>query len=241
MHAIRVDEPHRLNAIEIDAPEPGPGEVLVRIGRAGICGSDMHIFHGLNPFARYPRVIGHEAMGRIAALGDGIADLRIGQRVVLDPVIACASCHACRIGRPNVCANLQVIGVHRDGGMSEFTLMPQANAIPIPDGLSDLAAAMAEPYSIAANVALIYGAGVVGLTCLQALRMLGARAIVAGIEDRWLERAAGLGAGRSLPQRGSAGHRGGGDRRLWRHSGDRRGRRSRLARASSPDRPDGSR
>ena len=175
------------------------------------------------------------------AMGAGLTISQIIQPLRNPRLIACASCNACGIGCPYVCANLHVIGVHRDGGMSEFTLMPQANAIPIPDGLSDLAAAMAEPYSIAANVALIYGAGVVGLTCLQALRMLGARAIVAGIEDRWLERAAGLGAGRSLPQRGSAGHRGGGDRRLWRHSGDRRGRRSRLARASSPDRPDGSR
>lgn len=212
MWAIRVDEPHKLQVLQMAEPHPGPGEVLVRIGRAGICGSDMHIFHGLNPFARYPRVIGHEAMGRIASLGDGVNDLRIGQRVVLDPVVACGHCHACKVGRPNVCGNLQVIGVHRDGGMSEFALLPRANAIPIPDNVSDLAAAMAEPYSVAANVmlrttadpsdvALIYGAGVVGLTTLQACAMRGIRCIVSDIEDVRLERAAKLGAARIVNSR----------------------------------------
>ena len=107
-----------------------------------------------NPFARYPRVIGHEVLGTVAALGADVEGFATGDRVALDPVVSCGLCHACRIGRPNVCRRLQVIGVHRDGGMSEFCVIPAANAVKVPDKLSDRAAVMAEPYSIAANIML---------------------------------------------------------------------------------------
>lgn len=205
MWAVSVREPEKLTLIEVPKPTPGPDDVLVKTSRVGICGSDMHILHGKNPFAKYPRVIGHEVLGTIAAVGSSVRDLAVGQRVVLNPVVACGHCHACRIGRPNVCRNLQVIGVHRDGGMSEFCVLPAANAIKVPDNVSDRAAVMAEPYSIAANVmarseansqdfAVIYGAGVVGLTCLQAAVMKGIRCLVTDIDDGRLERAKALGA-----------------------------------------------
>jgi L-gulonate 5-dehydrogenase len=212
MWAIRVEKPEELALVQVAEPTAGPGQVLLRIRRAGICGSDMHIFHGRNPFARYPRVIGHEALGTVAAVGEGVEGLAVGDRVVLDPVVSCGKCHACRIGRSNVCRNLQVIGVHRDGGMSEFCAVPAANAIKVPDGLSDRAAVMAEPYSIAANImlrseadandtALIYGAGMVGLSSLQAAVMKGVRCIVADIDDKRLERAKSLGAARVVNSR----------------------------------------
>jgi L-gulonate 5-dehydrogenase len=172
----------------------------------------MHIFHGRNPFARYPRVIGHEALGTVVAVGAEVDGFAAGDRVVLDPVVSCGHCHACRIGRSNVCRNLQVIGVHRDGGMSEFCVIPAANAVKVPDTLSDRAAVMAEPYSIAANImlrseadandtALIYGAGMVGLSSLQAAVMKGVRCIVADIDDKRLERAKTLGAARVVNSR----------------------------------------
>ena len=97
-------------------PEPQEGEVRIRVRYAGICGSDLHIFHGYNPFVSYPRVIGHEFVGRIMSVGPGVDAARIGQTVVVDPVISCGQCHACLIGRRNVCSRLQVIGVHRDVG-----------------------------------------------------------------------------------------------------------------------------
>jgi len=212
MWAVRVEEPNKLALVEVPVPQPGPNDLLVKIKRAGICGSDMHILHGKNPFAKYPRVIGHEVLGTVAELGSGVSGFSVGDRVVLNPVVACGHCHACRIGRPNVCRDLEVIGVHRDGGMSEFCALPAANAFKVPDNVSDRDAVMAEPYSIAANVmvrseandldiALIYGAGVVGLTCLQAAVMKGVRCIVTDIDDRRLERASALGAARIVNTR----------------------------------------
>ena len=188
------------------------GRFFCEFGELEFCGSDMHIYHGKNPFARYPRVIGHEALGTIAALGDGVQGLAVGDRVALDPVVSCGACLACRSGRPNVCRSLQVIGVHRDGGMSEFCVIPAANAIKVPDNLSDRAAVMAEPYSIAANImlrceadatdtALIFGAGVIGLASLQAAGMKGIRCIVVDIDDARLERAKALGASRVVNSR----------------------------------------
>jgi len=207
MWSVSIEEPNHLSLIQGEPPEPGPNDVLVRIARTGICGSDIHIYRGKNPFARYPRIIGHEAVGKIEAIGGQVTDLAVGDRVVLDPVVSCGHCLACRIGRPNVCANLSVIGVHRDGGMRELAVFPAANAIRVPDGMPDRTAVMAEPYSIAANIvlrtdanendmALIYGAGTVGLTALQAFRMKRIPCIVTDFDDARLERARALGATR---------------------------------------------
>ncbi|WP_245501347.1 Zn-dependent oxidoreductase [Lichenibacterium minor] len=201
-----VDEPNRLRiaaAAPIDGP--CPDEVVVRVLRGGICGSDIHILHGSNPFARYPRVIGHEFAGVIEAIGSGVHGLIKGQRVVVDPVVACGHCYPCRIGRPNVCGHLEVFGVHRDGGFRTRLVVPAANCIAIPDGVSTEVATLAEPLSIAANVlsrtgidtadtVLIYGAGTVGLTVLQVAKLHGARCIVADIDAARLERARNFGA-----------------------------------------------
>jgi len=212
MWAVSVREPNHLSLLQTEPPKLGSDEVLVRIARTGICGSDIHIYRGHNPFARYPRVIGHEAVGRIEAIGAQVEDLAVGDRVVLDPVVSCGHCHACRIGRPNVCANLAVIGVHRDGGMRELATFPAANAIRVPEGLADRTAVMAEPYSIAANVALraeaaegdvalIYGAGTVGLTVLQTFGMKRIPCVVTDIDDARLARAKKLGAARIVNSR----------------------------------------
>lgn len=212
MLAVRVEKPLEIGVVAAPDPIAKTGEVIVRIARAGICGSDLHIFHGANPFARYPRIIGHEAMGTVAELGQDVHGLSVGDRVVINPVVSCGECYPCSIGRSNVCTRLEVIGVHRDGGMGESVAVPAANALKLPDNVSDRAAAMAEPYSIAANVlmrtevregdiVLIYGAGTIGLTILQVARMKGARAVIVDIDDRRLERAASLGADRTVNSR----------------------------------------
>lgn len=212
MTAVVVEKPHLLSIRPAPVEAPGAGEVLVRVRRAGICGSDLHIFHGTNPFAKYPRVIGHEFAGEIVAVGSGVAGFSLGDRVVVDPVVACGHCYPCRIGRPNVCANLEVMGVHRDGGFRDTLAVPAVNAIPVGD-LPFEVAAMAEPFSIAANVlertggahaddtVLIYGAGMIGLTVLLAARLEGARCIVTDVDDARLARAAELGAARVLNAR----------------------------------------
>ena len=181
MKSIVIERPGTLTLAERAIPEPGPAEVRVKVRLAGICGSDSHIYRGHNPFARYPRVIGHEFLGVIDATGSGVDPARLGERVAVDPVISCGQCYPCRQQRPNVCTTLAVLGVHQDGGFSEYAVLPAANAWPIPAHISDEFAVMIEPFTIAANVtaqvapqaedvALIYGAGPMGLTTLQALK-----------------------------------------------------------------------
>lgn len=181
MKSVVIERPGELQLQERPLLTPSTGEVRVKVRYASICGSDVHIWHGHNPFARYPRVIGHEFFGVIDAVGDGVDAARIGERVAVDPVVSCGHCYPCSIGRPNVCRELQVIGVHRDGGFSEYALAPAGNAYTLPEAIPDTLASLVEPFTIAANitaflkpqpddVALIYGSGPMGLTAIQVLK-----------------------------------------------------------------------
>lgn len=179
--SVVIKEPNTLLIEERSVPEPAENQVQIKVRLAGICGSDSHIYRGHNPFAKYPRVIGHEFFGVIEKVGSGIDSKRIGERVSIDPVLSCGHCYPCSIGKPNVCETLEVLGVHTDGGFTEYVNVPAANAYTIPDSISDECAVTVEPYSIAANVtshvhptqddiALVYGAGTIGLTCAQVLK-----------------------------------------------------------------------
>ncbi|WP_213991707.1 Zn-dependent oxidoreductase [Sodalis sp. dw_96] len=181
MKSVVINKPGELFLQERDIPQPTDGEVRVKIRSASICGSDVHIWRGHNPFARYPRVIGHEFFGVIDAVGAGVHKSRIGERVAVDPVVSCGHCYPCSVGRPNVCTSLQVIGVHRDGGFSEYACAPADNAYHLPAAIPDSLASLVEPFTIAANitaflkptardVALVYGAGPMGLTVIQVLK-----------------------------------------------------------------------
>lgn len=181
MNSVVIQEPGKLVIVQRALPVPAAGEVRVRVSYAGICGSDVHIYHGHNPFAKYPRVIGHEFFGHIDSVGEGVDTARIGERVVIDPVVSCGHCYPCSVGRPNVCNELQVIGVHRDGGFSDYACAPAKNAYNVPASIPDKLASMVEPFTIAANItaflkptpqdtALVYGAGPMGLTVIQVLK-----------------------------------------------------------------------
>lgn len=200
MKSIVIEKPNALVIEDRPLPAPGAGDVRVKVKLAGICGSDSHIYRGHNPFARYPRVIGHEFFGVIDAVGEGVDEARLGQRVSVDPVISCGHCYPCSVGKPNVCTSLVVLGVHRDGGFSEYAVVPAKNAWVIPDSIADKHAVMVEPFTIAANVtgqvspteqdvALIYGAGPMGLTTVQALKgVYGVKQVI--VADRIEERLA---------------------------------------------------
>ena len=205
MIAISVKEPRVLEVIADERPVVDAGQVLIKVATAGICGTDVHIFHGDNPFARYPLVIGHEIAGTIEEVGGNVTSLKVGQKVVIDPAVSCGSCYACRIGRGNVCANLEVLGVHRAGGFRSYFAVPAGNVVPVSSDLPWKIAALAEPFSIAANIlnltgctaddtVLVYGAGPIGLTVLQVAKMKGARCLVADIEPGRLDIAAEFGA-----------------------------------------------
>jgi len=206
MKAFQVKAPLEYRMAEVEAPRARPGEALVRVAYAGICGSDMHIIHGDNAFVRFPRITGHEFAGIVEAVGEGVEGVAEGDRVCIDPVISCGHCYPCRIGRPNVCTSLEVIGVHRDGGFEECVAVPAANLHRLPEGLGLDAAALVEPYTIAANVLdrmqphpgdrlLVFGAGVIGLTILQMARAKGIEeVIVTDVIDERLAAASELGA-----------------------------------------------
>lgn len=200
MKSIVIEKPNTLVIEERPVPAPAVGEVRVKVKLAGICGSDSHIYRGHNPFAKYPRVIGHEFFGIIDAVGEGVSPSRVGERVSVDPVISCGKCYPCSVGKPNVCTSLVVLGVHRDGGFSQYATVPAANAWSIPESIEDKHAVMVEPFTIAANVtghvnptaqdiALVYGAGPMGLVTVQALKgVYGVKQVI--VADRIDERLA---------------------------------------------------
>jgi L-gulonate 5-dehydrogenase len=205
MQAIEVTKPGQISIVERPLPVCKEDEVLIKVKAAGICGSDVHIYHGKNAFAIYPRVVGHEFVGEIVKVGSKVANLHIGDRIAVDPVVACGSCYACRVGRHNVCKSLNVLGVHRDGGYQEYVAVAEKNAHKLPENLSWEIAALVEPYTIAAQVkergrlsvddtVLICGAGPIGLMILQMVKMVGARAAIMDIIASRLERAKEMGA-----------------------------------------------
>ena len=191
-----------------DRPMPvisDPDDVLIKVKTAGICGSDMHVYHGTSPVATYPRVMGHEIAGEVIGKGSTVSQLAIGDRVVIDPVISCGACYQCRIGRQNVCSKLQVRSVHVDGGFQEYVAVPRKSLHKIPENLSWEEAVMIEPFTIAEqtcwragltkeDTVFIMGAGPVGLSVLKRAKISGARCIVSDIVDSRLKMALAFGA-----------------------------------------------
>lgn len=192
----------------VDIPycgDPGEGEVVVKIKAGGICGSDMHIFHGTNAFAVYPNIMGHELAGEIHDIGEGVEGFSKGEKVAINNVLSCGKCYACRSGRPNVCKNLKVLGVHTSGGFQEYLKISAKNVYPVPENLSLSEAALVEPYSIASeslsrgriadgDTVLICGAGPIGLMLLQAAKLHDVKVAVLDVVDSRLAIAKELGA-----------------------------------------------
>ncbi|MEH3104451.1 MAG: zinc-binding alcohol dehydrogenase family protein [Sphingomonas phyllosphaerae] len=187
MRAIVCREPFALERVEREAPVAAVGEVLIRMRRVGLCGTDYHIFAGNQPFLSYPRVMGHELAGEIAAVPEGSA-LRVGQRVTINPYLACGTCVACRKGKPNCCARIAVLGVHTDGGMQDVIAVPERAVIPA-DDLTLEQAAMVEFLAIGAHAVaraglsaggrvLVAGAGPIGIAVSLFARLDGAQVTI---------------------------------------------------------------
>ncbi|MGI8912475.1 MAG: zinc-dependent alcohol dehydrogenase family protein [Chloroflexota bacterium] len=188
MRAIVLEAPHHASVQEIPVPKRQADEVIVRVERCGLCGTDQHLYDGDYALTRYPVIPGHELAGIVEEVGPAVSAVRPGQRVVIEPNIHCEHCHYCHIQRGNHCLNLQVIGVNRAGGFAQFVVAPERNVYPV-DGLDAEQAAFVEPLSCvvyglrrlrlapAARV-LIAGAGPMGLLMLQAIRRSGAAEVV---------------------------------------------------------------
>lgn len=178
---VRCAEPGRLVFEEQQAPgTPPEGWALVDVAFVGICGTDYHIFEGRHPYLAYPRVMGHEVSGTIAAINAPV-DLSVGEQILVNPYLTCRNCAACRQGKPNCCMSIEVLGVHRDGAMSEQILVPAQNLIPAA-GLSPVEAAAVEFLAVGAhavrrsmagpgNRTLVIGAGPIGLGTALFARM----------------------------------------------------------------------
>lgn len=206
MKAVQIVSPEQLRVIDVEKPVlDAKNNVLVRMTAAGICGSDVGIYHGTNAAATYPRIIGHEMVGVVEETGEGVTGVKAGDRVIVNQVTSCGHCYPCRIGRGNVCDELKVRGVHIDGGYREFIAVNESDCYILPEGLSDADAVMIEPTTIAIqsctraqldkeDMLLILGAGALGSTILKIARQLCDHIIVADIMDNKLEAARANGA-----------------------------------------------
>ena len=117
MKEVVVEEPHKAEVREVPVPElSGENEVLIQMKSAGVCGSDHHIYHGLNPCSTYPRIPGHENAGVVVKAGSAVTNVKVGDHVIVDLISTCGTCYQCRIGRKNVCEHVRVRGSGADGG-----------------------------------------------------------------------------------------------------------------------------
>ncbi|MFS0560786.1 zinc-binding alcohol dehydrogenase family protein [Terribacillus sp. 179-K 1B1 HS] len=206
MKALQVKGPRELAVIEADQPVmKNAQDVLVKVKRVGICGSDMHIYHGTNPLATLPRIVGHEVAGEVVQIGSDVKNVKVGDHVVVEPIRYCGECYACRKGRPNVCASLSVLGVHEDGGMREWIVLPEKQVHVVDSELPWEEAVMAEPYTIGAqavwrgnvekgDTVLIQGAGPIGICILKLAKLQGAAVMMTDLSDARLAFASENGA-----------------------------------------------
>lgn len=205
MKAIKISEPTHISCVEMEKPTPKAGEALIRIMTAGICGSDIGAFRGTNGLVSYPRVIGHELAGIIESIPeDNPKGLKVGDRVIVDPYLYCGSCYPCSIGRTNCCTDLKVLGVHIDGGMTEYFCHPADMLVKMPEEMDWILAAMAEPLTIslhgvhrgglkAGEYCAIIGAGPIGLLAGMIAEAYGAHAILLDLVQERLDFAKELG------------------------------------------------
>ncbi len=206
MKAIQVVEPNKMEIVEREMLDiKSSTDVLVKIKAAGICGSDVHIYHGTSPVATYPRVVGHEMVGEVVKVGEDVTRAKVGDKVVVEPMIACGECYACKNGRPNACATLQVRGCHVDGGFQEYFVAPEGAIYKFNDDIPWEKAAMIEPYTIADQITwradvrkddfvFIIGAGPIGLCVLEMAKLKGGKVIISDFNEKRLGVAKELGA-----------------------------------------------
>ncbi|KKX31933.1 zinc-binding alcohol dehydrogenase family protein [Rhizobium sp. LC145] len=194
MLTIICDSPGKLSAIDRPKPARGEGEVLVKLRRIGVCGTDLHIFTGNQPYLSYPRVMGHELSATVEEAPAG-SRLKAGDTVSVIPYISCGHCSACLKGKTNCCRNIGVLGVHRDGGMTEYLSLPEQFVLKA-EGLSVDQAAMVEFLAIGAHAVarakvepgqkvLIVGAGPIGMAVAIFARLNGGEVtLIDGRADR---------------------------------------------------------
>lgn len=215
MQTIRLLKPKQFETLRLEEPAaPGPGEALVRVHRMGICGSDFSGYLGKMPFFSYPRIPGHELGVEVLATGPGVTNVRTGDHCSVEPYINCQACSACARGRGNCCENLQVLGVHTDGGLRPRVVLPARKLHP-GNGLSLEQLALVETLAIGCHAvdracarpddfALIVGAGPIGLAVLEFVKIAGLKHAMLDVrEDRLAFAREKMGAAHTVTGTGS--------------------------------------
>lgn len=198
MKSLVLEGPEAAKIIDIAEPEaPGAGEVLVRVHRAGVCGTDLHAYRGRQPFFTYPRIVGHELGVEVVEVGPGVENVAVGDRCAVEPYLNCGHCVACRRGKGNCCTQMQVLGVHVDGGMRPFLILPASklhsskvlsfDQLALVETLGIGAHAVARSGVEAGETALVIGAGPIGFAVLQFVKLAGATPVLLDINPTRLE------------------------------------------------------
>ena len=179
---------------QVDIPSLGDDDVLIKIKMIGICGSDIHVYHGLHPFTKYPVTQGHEVSGEVVEVGKNVKSVKPGDKVTIEPQVRCGKCYPCRHGKYNLCESLKVMGFQTTGAASEYFKAPEINVTKLPDDMDYKKGAMIEPLAVAVhavsrvgdvnglNISVI-GAGPIGNLVAQTAKALGANVMLSDISD----------------------------------------------------------
>jgi (R,R)-butanediol dehydrogenase/meso-butanediol dehydrogenase/diacetyl reductase len=195
MFAAVYEGANAIGLEEVPKPTPPKGWSLVEVGHVGICGTDLAIFSGLHPRAKTPLIMGHEFSGRVVEPGNG-GHLEEGQKVVVEPLMVCNRCRACRTGNSHVCESLRLFGIDYPGGMAQFTVVPAERVYPVPDTITLEHAAVIEPLAVAVHAVrissfrprdttVVHGAGPVGLLIALVLKASGASQVIVSEPNRY--------------------------------------------------------
>ena len=191
--------PGKITLREVDRPKPAPGEVIIRVKRIGVCGSDIHIYHGLHPYVSYPLVQGHEVSGIIEEVGAQVTKLAVGDQVTFMPQVTCGECYPCRHGLYHICDHLKVMGAQTGGAAQEYFPVNADRVLKLPALMTLDQAAMIEPVSVAAHAlaraggveglrVVVLGAGTIGNLVGQVAKASGACAVmITDVSDYKLE------------------------------------------------------
>jgi len=198
MKRATMTAPGQIEIGQAPVPTPGPGQVLLRIQRIGVCGSDIHVFHGKHPYTSYPVIQGHEFSALVAAVGPGVQGLELGSKVTAMPQIVCGRCGPCLRGDEHICDALRVQGFQEPGCAQELWVTAADKIVKLPDSFSFEQGALVEPVSVAVHAiqrageltgrrAVVLGAGPIGNLVAQAARAAGAQVLITDLSDHRLE------------------------------------------------------
>lgn len=198
--------PKKIEFRSIALPTPDSDQVLVKVMKIGICGSDIHVYHGTHPFTSYPITQGHELSAKVVELGSNVTEFTVGQKVTIEPQVYCGKCYPCTHGKYNLCENLKVMGFQTTGTASEYFIADALKVTPLPENLTYNEGAMIEPLAVTvhavkrfdkikgARVAIL-GAGPIGILLAQTAKGLGAKSVlITDVSDKRLKLAKSVGA-----------------------------------------------